>query len=111
MDPVIASEKIWAQRPNEEPFEVEIRIGTPYQVGTEPEEWACPVALTPLYRKLHDAHGGSSLQALCLASALALHLLDGFKEKGGRLFYSSGEGFPLEAYAFGVATRSSAGGS
>lgn len=109
MSSVVASEKLWAQRPDEDPFEIEIRIGLPYKVG--PDEWACPVALEPLYPKLRDAHAGSSFQALCLASALALNLLDGFKAKGGRLFYASGDGFPLEAYAFGVAVGSPTAGA
>jgi len=111
MSSIVASEKLWAQRPNEDPFEIEIIVGLPYQLGAEPEEWACPVGLKPLYSKLRDVHAGSSFQALCLASALVLDLLDGFKAKGGELFYAPGEGFPLEAYAFGVAVRPPAGSS
>jgi hypothetical protein len=105
MNIVIASEKIFGQRQGEEPFEITVEIGTPYQVGTDPEEWACPVSLSPLFKRLHDAHGGSSFHALCLASSLVLDLLHGFKENGGTLFYSIGEDFPFEAYSFGVATR------
>lgn len=105
MNTVIASLKIFGQLPGEEPFEIHLQIGTPYQVGTDPEEWACPAALTPLFSRLHDAHGGGSFQSLCLASSLVLDLLQGFKEKGGSLFYSPGQDFPLEAYSFGIATR------
>jgi len=101
----IASEKIWAQRPGEAAFELRIQIGAPYQVGDDPNEWACPVALSPLYGRLRDAHAGSSFQALCLACSLALDLLDSFRQQGGSLFYSPGEDFPLNAYSFGVATR------
>jgi len=108
MTPVIATTKILAQRPGEEPFELEVQIGTPYKIDSD--EWACPVAVTPLYRQLHDAHGTCSFQALCLASALALDLLQGFKEKGGSLFIAPGEEFPLEAYSFGIAARAPAGG-
>jgi hypothetical protein len=104
-DVTIASEKIWGQRPGEDAFGITVEIGTPWQVGNDPEEWACQVALTPLYKRLHDAHGGSSFHALCMASSLVLDLLSGFKEKGGVLFHSPGEEFPLEAYAFGVAAR------
>jgi len=103
MNTVIASTKLLAQRHGEDPFEVEVSIGTPYKV--DEDEWACPVAVTPLFRKLDDAHGGCSFQALCLASAFVLDLLQGFKEKGGSLFFISGEEFPLEAYAFGIAVR------
>ena len=105
MSPEIASERIWGQRPGEDAFEIRIEIGAPYQVGDDPHEWACPVALPPLHSRLHDAHGGSSFQALCLASSLALDLLHGFKEQGGAVFYSPGEDFPFEAYSFGIARR------
>ena len=109
MNTVVASTKLLAQRPGEAPFEVEVSIGTPYQV--DEDEWACPVSVVPLFDKLHDAHGGCSFQALCLASALALDLLVGFKEQGGSLFITPGEEFPLEAYSFGIAARSHAGGA
>ncbi|WP_457322300.1 hypothetical protein [Stenotrophomonas sp. P5_B8] len=105
MNSVIANEVIWGQRPDEDAFMINIQIGTPYQVGDDPMEWACPVAVLPLYKKLHDAHGVSSLHALCLASSLALEVLQGFKEKGGVLFYSPGEDVPLESYAFGIAMK------
>ena len=107
MNAIVASSKILGQRPGEEPFEIYLQIGTPYQVGTDPEEWACPVALSPLYSRLHDAHGGSSFQALYLASSLALDLLHGFTEKGGSLSFSPGQAFAFEAYSFGIANRGS----
>jgi len=107
MNEAIASENIWGQRPGEDPFEVRIEIGTPYRVGEDPQEWACPVALPPIHNRLRDAHGNSSFQALCLASSLALNLLQEFKEQGGTLFYSPGQDFPLEAYSFGIASKRS----
>ena len=107
MNSAIDSERIWGQRPGEEAFEIRVEIGTPYHVADDPPEWACPVAVAPLHNTLRDAHGGSSFQALCLASALALELLHDFREQGGAVFYSTGEDLPLEAYAFGVASRRS----
>jgi hypothetical protein len=98
MDSMIAHARILAHRDGEEPFEIEVQVGTPYQ--DRPDEWACPVAVSPLYDRLRDARGDSSLQALCLAASLALNLLQGFKDKGGSLFLVSGEEFPLEAYSF-----------
>jgi hypothetical protein len=100
-----ATTSIIGQRPGEEPFLIKVQIGIPCQCGNDPEEWACPVSLTPLYKHLHDAHGGNSLQALCLAVSLALDLLQDFKEKGGALRFPSGEEFPLESYSFGVARK------
>jgi len=109
MNSVIAKESLIAKRANEDPFELKIEIGTPYQIGSDPEEWACPVGLSPLYQNLHDAHGGNSFQSLCLAASLALDLLHGFIEKGGSLRFPNGDNFPLEAYSFGAGTRGSGG--
>ena len=105
MESVIAKQDVLVIRPGEEPFQVSIQIGTPHEVGDQPEEWACPVAMQPLYKRLHPAHGGSSLQALCLAASLVLDLLLGVREKGGRVTLTSGEDFPLESYSFGPAIR------
>jgi hypothetical protein len=85
MNSLIAHSTIFGQRQGEERFEIIVEIGTPYLCGDDPEEWACPVAVRPLYKRLHDAHGGDSLQSLCLAIALAQDLLQGFREKGGSL--------------------------
>jgi|SRR5580765_7243247 hypothetical protein len=109
MNSVIAMESLIATRAGEDPFELKIEIGTPYKVGSDPEEWACPLALSPLYQKLHDAHGGNSFQSLCLAASLALDLLHGFLEKGGSLTFPNGDTFPFEAYSFGAATKRPAG--
>lgn len=105
MDTVTASTIINAQRPNEDPFQVCIEVGVPYRVNDDPDEWACPVALKPLYNNLHDAHGGNSLQSLCLALSLVFDLLSAFQEKGGKLYMTDGDDFPIEAYRFGVAAK------
>jgi len=62
MNSIIANEVIWGHRPGEDAFQIHIEIGTPYQVGDEPQEWACPVEVRPLYERLRDSHGSSSLQ-------------------------------------------------
>jgi len=105
MNNVIAHTSIFGQRPGEERFELLVEIGAPYQCSDDPEEWACPVAVQPLYKRLDDAHGGDSLQSLCLAISLAQDLLQDFIEKGGSLTYEAGDHFPLESYSFGVAKR------
>ena len=111
MNTVIAATKVLIEPAGEPPIEVTLEIGTPYQVGADPDEWACPVSLVPLYKKLHDAHAGDPFQALCLASSLALDLLHGVKEKGGSVLLAPGEPFPFEAYAFGSAVRGGNGGA
>ena len=63
------------------------------------------MSLSPLYARLHDAHGGDSLQALCLAISLALDLLKNVVEEGGTVRYSTGEDISFESYAFGVAVK------
>ena len=88
--------------------DIEIAIGAPYQVEHEDdlEEWACPVSLKPLYKNLRDAHGSDSFQAMCLAASLVIDLLIGFQEKGGKLIMEDGAEFPLNAYWFGHAKKS-----
>lgn len=80
---LVASRRISAECPKRGAFEIEVRIGLPYQV-TE-SEWACPVALSPLYDHLRDQHGVDSWQVLMLAQRLAKMLLSGFVEDGGQL--------------------------
>lgn len=104
MNTVIASTSLFGQRPGEERFEIAVEVGTPYQCGNDPEEWACPVAVRPLSEKLRDVHANDSLQALCLAIALVQDWLQDFREKGGVLTFDTGEEFPLEAYSFGIAS-------
>ncbi len=85
---------------------IEIEIGTPYKIEHDDlEEWACPVSLKPLYKKLHDAHGDNSFQAMCLAASLVIDLLIAYEEKGGKLIMEGGDNFPLEAYWFGHAKK------
>ena len=103
MNAVLATTKLIARRAGEAPFDVELSIGTPYQVGSDPEEWACPVALTPLFKRLHDAHGVDSFQALFLAIRLGVQLLEAFREQGGVLSMSPDEEFPLDLYSSGLA--------
>lgn len=105
MEKVTASTLINAQRPDEEPFQVSIEVGVPYRVNDDPDEWACPAALKPLYKNLHDAHGGDPVQSLCLALSLVFDLLSAFREKGGKLYMKDGDDFPIEAYRFGVAAK------
>lgn len=95
---LIAKDTIFGQRPNEaERFIVNVEVGVPYQCDTDPEEWACPVAVKPLHQKLRDTHGDSSLQALCLSLSLAKSMLEHFLEEGGQLTYDNGEEYALEA--------------
>ena len=109
MDDCIARETICAVQPDGERITIELSVGTPYQVTAGSDiEWACPVSLTPLYSRLHDAHGSTSLQALCLALSLVIDLLAKFKEDGGTLAHDDGTEYTIAPLAFGAAVRSSA---
>jgi hypothetical protein len=106
MENCIAKLELIGQNKGEEPFQIVVEIGTPYEKNNDPEEWWCPVSVVPLFKNLHDAVGGGSFQSLCLGVALVLDLLQGFKEKGGVLrLKDGGEEVPLEAYAFGIAIK------
>jgi hypothetical protein len=93
----IASVDIHAIKPNGDRLIIEVRVGAPHQV--DEDEWWCPVSMHPLFGRLHDAVGGSSLQSLCLAISLVLQLLGNFREDGGTLHYDDGTTFALEAYS------------
>ena len=76
-------------------------IGRPYALSTD--EWACPVALTGLQDTLHDVHGASSLQAMCLAASLLRRLLTAFVDDGGSLRHPADGGvFDIAACFSGV---------
>lgn len=102
MEEIIAKLDIIGIKPDGEKIKIVGRIGKPYPIkeNKDIDEWACPVSLKPLYKQLHDAHGGGSFQALCLASNLLLNLLEGFVENGGQLTHDDGTEFPIEAYSF-----------
>lgn len=101
MAQTVAEERLVGLRPSGASVQVVAAIGLPYQVS--PEEWACPVSLAGLHDRLHDIHGGSSLQALCLAASLLRQLLTGFVEGGGRLLYAdSKEPFSISSCFSGV---------
>ena len=99
MSQVIATFSLFGQRPGEEPFKITVEIGMPYKSGVNPEEWACPVNVEPLYHRLHDVYGENSFQSLSLAISLAQLLLWDFEDKGGVLLSETGDKFPLEAYS------------
>jgi hypothetical protein len=105
MQPIVASLRIFGQRPGEERFEINVEIRQPYLVDAKESEWACPVAVRPLHKVLRDAHAGDSFQALCMASYLALNLLHAFTEDGGLLTLEGGDAFPIDAYSFGIAVK------
>ncbi len=102
MDEIIAKTEIMGRRPGGQPFLIVAAIGKPYLRAADPEEWAWPVSLCPLYKDLSHPIGSDSLQALCLGAARIIYLLEGFREKGGSLSYKEGGEFALEAYAFGA---------
>lgn len=105
MNTVIANTKVLVTPKGQATFDVTLEIGTPYQKPDDPEIWACPVSLKPLYNNLREARTDTAFQSLCLAISLALDLLHGVKEKGGTVELEPGQDFPFEAYAFGRAMR------
>jgi hypothetical protein len=97
---IVAEQKLVGSRSSGERFEVIAAIGQPYQVG--PEEWACPVSLSGLHGRLADIHGGSSLQAFCLAASLLRQLLTSFVHDGGRLLFDDGTAFDIASCFSGI---------
>lgn len=66
-------------------IDITVGIGIPYE-DEKYNSWACPVKLDGLYSELADQHGIDSWQALRLAQKLVVSLLQGFVEKGGRIY-------------------------
>jgi hypothetical protein len=54
----LASRKLWAECPKRGGFEIDLRVGAPYQITDS--EWACLVGLSALYDNLRDQHGVDS---------------------------------------------------
>jgi hypothetical protein len=59
----IAESVIYAVDKDGRGFDIGLQIGRPYQTDLPHGDWACPVALIGLYRRLADMHGVDSLQA------------------------------------------------
>jgi hypothetical protein len=96
MAELIAEETLIAVRRSGERVEVRAGVGHPYHIGGS--EWACPVSLAGLHERLHDVHGNSSLQALCLAASLLRQLLTYFVQDGGELRHRDGrDAFDISA--------------
>ena len=100
MDTPIASVEINAIARDGERFVVSLKIGMPYR--RDEDIWSCPISLAPLYARLADQSGADAFQALCLASRLAVTLLEHFRDEGGQLIYPDGTQFALDAYLGGA---------
>lgn len=102
MNEIISELEIYGIKHTGKKIKITAKIGKPYpekSIG-KGDNWACPVSLEPLYKRLPDIVGVESFQALWLASNLILRLLQTFLNKGGQLVDEDGSRFPMEAYTF-----------
>ena len=67
-------------------FETTIEVGPPYVI--DDREAACPIRMPGIEDKVRGVHGGSTMQALCLALRMARFYLDEFVKYGGQLYMS-----------------------
>ena len=81
----IAEREFLGVNPNGENINIAIGIGIPYK-SKEYNSWACPVKIEGLYTKLSDIHGIDSWQAVRLSQKFVASLLEGFIEKGGKIY-------------------------
>jgi hypothetical protein len=88
MENNIAERKIFSISPDGEKKFLKIAIGQPYQV--DDVSWACPLIVEGLHKKLKDAVGIDSWQALGLAIALVRQLLGYYVEDGAELYWKEG---------------------
>ena len=81
----IAERKFLGVDVNGDNINITVGIGIPYE-SKEYNSWACPVKIEGLYNKLADQHGIDSWQAVRLSQKLVASLLEGFIEKGGKIY-------------------------
>jgi hypothetical protein len=99
----IAERVLFAVDKNGREFDIGLKIGIPYKIEGQHDEWACPVALVGLHRGFPDMRGIDSLQALSLALRLSRILLEAFIESdGGRIYFEKGGPELTVDEAFGV---------
>ncbi|MDC7685222.1 hypothetical protein PQU92_18215 [Asticcacaulis sp. BYS171W] len=89
MNTVVVRERLYAVYPGHTPFEVIVEIGTPYAFEGSDSEWVCPVSIPALNYADQQVHGGSALQALCLALCMVRMHLTLVRDEGGRLSYTA----------------------
>jgi hypothetical protein len=83
MQEAIASRELICIKADGQELPVIIRVGKPYQV--DEVTWGCPVEAAGLYRRLSDAYGADSFQALMLAVWLLRDLVQSFVRDGGTI--------------------------
>ena len=81
----IATRTLLAVDSNGQEFCLTLGIGQPYE--SSPNEWACPLCMVGLHKRLVDQRGVDSWQALQLAYQLIMQLLVHFVEGGGQLYW------------------------
>lgn len=60
MDDVIAQTQLVGESKDRGRFSIRVQIGRPYLRAQDPEMWAYPVSLEPLYERLADIAGEDS---------------------------------------------------
>jgi len=88
MQDTIAERELIGIRNDGEKVLLRLRIGRPYPASDI--DWACPVAVDGLHKRLADQHGVDSFQSLALAQALCRKLLEGFVKDGGTILSADG---------------------
>jgi hypothetical protein len=83
---VIVTERIVGVDTSGRRRDISVQIGRPSVA--EDGDARCPVALWGLDGRLPDTAGVSTFQALVLALRLAYLLLEGYQERGGRLYFA-----------------------
>lgn len=91
----VLDDLIWLRKDGTE-APITVRLGLPYQRPTG--EWAGPIEVRGLDKPIRaDAHGESSLQALCLALSLARDQLRDLIARGERIVFANDRGNPISA--------------
>jgi hypothetical protein len=88
----IASEELVWLKSDGSAIRLIARVGIPYKA--DDDLFRCPVELVGLDHRFPDIAGGSSMQALCLATSLLATRLSHLLEDGARLVYAEDQAQP-----------------
>ncbi|MDM4767192.1 hypothetical protein [Pelomonas sp. SE-A7] len=81
---MFAERILQAIAPDDEEFEMKIRVGSPRPDG---DDWSCLVSITRIFETPRELLGVDSWQAVQVSLQFVSTMLDDFVRRGGQLFW------------------------
>jgi len=105
MKEVLATTELFGESKDRERFPIRVQIGRPYLSGTEPDTWACPVAVDPLYTHLRDIAGGDSFSSLMFSQSHCDLSSREFCSVRRPINHDDGTAYSLDAYGLKISDK------